>query len=371
VISFAMNKTTVVGMMGALGVCALSMPAFAGEEVSTDGKKTVVEPAAHERQWGSITLGVKSSSDLTSGYLDTITPFWTTPTTMLALNTRATYDNRDQSLNSYGLIARAMLPDQNLIFGVNGYYDAVHSQFGSDFDQAGFGAEVLTHWVDARFNYYLPEDTRYEIGRSTSVKSDKRIGPIFPVRTSSTNLALQQTTTRTEKRKTVKRFDEALQGWNAEVGFLLPGLDQYMEVRAFAGAYGYQNPFGSDYVGFKARVEARIVPAITANVEYWDDANLMGGHWTGELRVTVPFSIFNLASGRNPFEGAAEAFTFRKRDFSERMGDLVLRSHREFSTSGVPSGGQPRPTTDSTGETNTVGNVTLQPKPKVVVQPPT
>jgi hypothetical protein len=317
---------------------------------------------------GSLTLGVKSSSDLTGGYLDSITPFWAPGSALFALNTRSTYDNRDQSLNSYGLIARYRVPNQDFIFGVNGYYDAVHSQQGNDFDQAGFGAEMLSRWVDVRFNYYLPEDTRYEIGRTTSVKTKTTFGPVvsdgMPTQATrpagrngiagasrlftQSTVTLTQTRTKTETKRTVKRYEAALQGWNTEAGLLIPGLDEYMEVRVFAGAYGYQNPFGKDRIGFKGRLEARVLPAITADVEYWEDASLMGGHWTGECRVTVPFSLFKLASGRNPFEGAGDQFKFRKRNFQERMGEMVMRSHREFSSSGVPGeGDQPPPVTSS------------------------
>ena len=65
-----------------------------------------------------------------------------------------------------------------------------------------------------------------------------------------------------------------------------------------------------------------------ANVEYWDDTELMGGHWTAEVSASIPFSIYNLVTGRNPFEGAAESFKPRQREFKERMSDMVIRSHR-------------------------------------------
>jgi hypothetical protein len=88
------------------------------------------------------------------------------------------------------------------------------------------------------------------------------------------------------------------------------------------------NPYGPDYDGFKARLEARLLPGVTADVEYWQDAALMGGHWTAGIRVSVPFSIYNLATGRNPFEGISECFTPRSRDLNERLGEMVHRSHR-------------------------------------------
>ena len=58
-----------------------------------------------------------------------------------------------------------------------------------------------------------------------------------------------------------------------------------------------------------------------------DDAYLKGSHWSAGVRASVPFSFFNLFSGRNPFEGAGEAFRPRQREFRERLSDMVIRSH--------------------------------------------
>ena len=59
----------------------------------------------------------------------------------------------------------AALPGHDVIVGVNAFYDAIDSQFGNQFNQFGFGAEVLTKYVDWRFNYYLPEDKEFELDR--------------------------------------------------------------------------------------------------------------------------------------------------------------------------------------------------------------
>ena len=57
-------------------------------------------------------------------------------------------------------------------------------------------------------------------------------------------------------------------------------------------------------------------------------AAFMGGHWTAGVRVSVPFSIRNLVTGRNPFEGVGEMFRPRKREFKQRMSEMIIRSHR-------------------------------------------
>ena len=119
------------------------------------------------------------------------------------------------------------------------------------------------------------------------------------------------------------RFESALEGLNVEAGFLVPGLEKYTEVRLFAGYHHYNNPFGKDFDGFQARLEARLLPGLIADVEYWDDARLMGGHWTAGLRASVPFSLFALARGQNPFAGTSDYFRPRSRDFNERLSEMV------------------------------------------------
>src|SRR5205814_366614 len=123
------------------------------------------------------------------------------------------------------------------IVGANVFWDAIHSAENNDFDQLGLGVEVLTKWVDFRFNYYLPDDAQYEIGRSSSRETSRSFGAAGFRETS--------------ERSYYKRYEAGLEGFNAEVGFQIPGLDRYADVRLFAGYYHYDNPFGHDFDGFK------------------------------------------------------------------------------------------------------------------------
>ena len=54
----------------------------------------------------------------------------------------------------------------------------------------------------------------------------------------------------------------------------------------------------------------------------------MGGHWTADLRASVPFSLGRIIRGQNPFTGFTDAFRPRQREFCERMSDMVVREHR-------------------------------------------
>jgi hypothetical protein len=304
---------------------------FAGHEIS-NGKETkeVKDTEAPVRTWfpdyppGYITAGVQASKHLTGGYIDSITGIWAPKErdAFLFLNSRYHYEDDGQFISSSGVGFRKMVTGHDIIIGGNAYWDSLHSERGNDYNQLGLGAEILTKWVDARVNYYLPDNDHYEVDRTTLHDRGFAFHDGAFVETS--------------RARYYKSYEAALEGVNAEIGFLIPGLDKYAEVRVFGGYYHYQNPFGSDFDGFKARLEARVLPGVILDLEYWDDTALMGGHWTAGARVSVPFSIFNLVTGRNPFEGIGEQFTPRHREFKERLGDMVERSHRIQTTTSGP-----------------------------------
>jgi len=337
-----------------LGFMALAIPGStqAGQPLygptGPEGKGKAVSPL--DPVPGALTLGGEFSSRLQSIYLDSITPFWRPGNATIFLNTRNNYNDSHQYESSYGLGVRYLVPDRDIIIGANAFYDATDSQFDNQFHSAGFGAEILTRWVDARFNYYLPASDDILAGTTRRRSSSTTVtGPV------QNGNVLQTTTTTRSRSQTFRTFEANLEGWNAELGFLIPGLDRYMETRVFGGYYHYNNPFASDYEGFKARLEAHFLPGVVGNVEWWNDSYLNGGHWTADVRVSVPFSFFNLAKGRNPFEGASESFRPRQREFRERLSDMVIRSHRVKT---VKSGNiETSDKTSTSTQTDTVGTV--------------
>lgn len=353
------RPSPLLGSIAALTSLVGLSTAPAGTEIeAAPGKDKIVVPAADRLPPAMLTLGAKSSSHLTEGFVDSVLPFWAPGDAVVFLNTRTSLDGNDEMIGSYGLGARYLVPGREIIVGGNAYYDSIHSRNGNDFDELGLGVEILTRWVDARFNYYLPEGKQTLTDKRSGSESDSELGPVFSNRVTPNLILFQQQRFTRSSRTTKRSYEAALEGWNAEVGFLVPGLDKYMELRFFAGAYSYDNPFGGDFTGFKARAEARILPGLIAGVEYWDDAYLTGGHWTGEFAVSVPFSIFNLAQGRNPFEGTAEMFRPRRREFRERMSDMVVRSHRVMTVTGTNTS----TTQNAVAPVATEGGLVLKPR---------
>jgi hypothetical protein len=317
-----MKATSSIHSLFAAGVAsALATHALGGTMVD---KKMMVEPERPIN--GALTLGYAGSEHLNTGTIDLLQPIHTKGReAAFFYNGRFEFDDNDQEVQSHGLVFRYRLADE-LIVGVNVYYDGLDSAYGHHFDQLGLGAEILTKWVDARVNYYLPDQKREVFHRST------RREVIRDIETGFVNDEIRDTFLRRD----FVQQEAPLEGVNTEIGFLVPGLENVAEVRLFGGYYHYLNPFGSDYKGFKGRLEARIRKGLIVDVEYWDDKVLTGGHWTGGVRLSLPFNLGNIFAGRNPFEGASEAFGPPGADFGDRMSDMVIRSHRVKSASSGP-----------------------------------
>jgi len=337
-----------------LMVVAATSATFAG----SPGKAPVPNLLPPEEPvFGRATLGGKFSDDLQSGYLDAVLGLSVNDNHALFLNLRGTLDDSDQEIFNAGLGFRVLLEDPGIILGANAYYDYINSSAGNQFNQFGFGAEVLSKWVDARFNYYLPEDGAKSSGSVTRSTTRRIKGD----RVRQGNRIVQEyfretTTTR------IDYFEVALQGWNAEVGFLVPGIEKFVELRLFAGAYGYDNPVGGDFEGVKARAEARLTDWLTLDFEYWDDKELVGGNWVAGFRVSHPFDLGALLSGQNPFrKGPPAADIPSSRSLRDRMDEMVIRSHRIYTTGSSPSSN-----TSSSEEfdgSETVGSVAPPPPP--------
>jgi hypothetical protein len=312
--------------VAALAIAAsLALQVTAKQPIS-DGKtgEGKVETPVAEPSFGRLTLGAKFAEDLQSGYVDLIGGGYFGPNTALFVNLRGTFDDNSQQLFSAGLGVRHLFEEPGVIIGANVYYDYLDTSFGNSINQLGFGAEILTKWVDARFNYYLPENDRFLVRDFDVTTRDRAMSDEF----TNGNLLQRNLTTNT----TISNFglfEEGLEGWNAEAGFLVPGLDRYFDLRLFAGGYNYQDPKGGDIGGFRARAEARVTEGVTLDLEYWEDEELVGGNWVAGVRVSLPFDIGNVFTGRNPFEGAENAFRRpATRDMRARMDEMVIRSHR-------------------------------------------
>lgn len=236
-------------------------------------------------------------------------------------------DDSEEEVN-LGLGYRYLIPDTKAIVGANMYYDSHWSEHGNQFDQLGFGLELLTEFIDGRVNYYLPENDSEPISSAPA-----KWGSPF----AQGNSVLQEYWGLVEKPR---------EGYDAEVGFKIPKIDKFAEVRVFAGYYDFESEFsgGSDLDGVKGRLEVRPCSALTFDAEVYEDKDLLGTDYFVGVRMHVPFNLGNLFAGGNPFEGAAEAFRKQpERPFAQRMTEQVIRDQYIRLESGV--GGPTRTTT--------------------------
>jgi hypothetical protein len=278
-----------------------------------------------------ITFGLRASDHLVDGYTDFLIPVWQPHENGLVFfNFRPDWNDDSQQLYSMGGGYRAYLDvvkDYPIILGANSYYDHIVTPYGNEISQWGTGVEVLSKWVDARFNYYVPEGTEFVVGDGGTT------GSIAP----STIRATGHQILSSGGGGTLTSFnlvESGLKGWYTEAGVLMPYVDRIADLRFFGGYYDYHNPSGIHIQGMKGRGELRVSDALTFDVEYYEDEELMGGKWTAGARVTVPFEFSRLAEGGNPFAGITEAFTHRSRDVKSRMTEMVIRSAR-VRTGGV------------------------------------
>jgi hypothetical protein len=194
-------------------------------ESASNGKETVPPPP--KRVWfpdeptGSFTLGTMFSEDRSGLYLNGIVGIWSPQErdAFLFLDAGFHYEDNGHSIWSTGLGFRKLWSGKNVIIGANVFWDAIDSEHENDIDQLGIGLEVLTKRVDLRFNYYLPEDDRFEVGRHSTRRTSSSFGG--------------GGITRTTDRATFRQFESGLEGFNSEVGFLL--TDRGGELRAYAG----------------------------------------------------------------------------------------------------------------------------------------
>ena len=140
---------------------------------------------------------------------------------------------------SLGLGARQYISAWDLVIGGNLFYDRFESLRGNDFNQFGFGVEVLTDRYDFRFNYFIPEgasqvansfNTNTQVATNETVFGDP-YGEAFTIKQPFT-----QTNQIRNITQVYQQLEKASEGLDMEVGVLVPYLDQFTEVRLFAGS---------------------------------------------------------------------------------------------------------------------------------------
>ncbi|MDZ7839516.1 MAG: inverse autotransporter beta domain-containing protein [Gammaproteobacteria bacterium] len=318
---------------------------------------------------GGVNLGARIGNDTGEGFVDFILPLRTREDSILFLNPRASLKDEGETELNLGLVYRHQLPGRNVIFGANAYLDRRESRHGNTFNQTGLGLEVLSNWVDARLNYYHPNDNvemiaeaqttdvdvdvdtstsvsrdteRSVIGSSTTDSGDLRFNgnnlvtggsitedTIRTATTTTTTVTRRITTTTTDR--FFEQFEQGREGWDAEIMFRLPFGDRFPQTRLGVGYYDYSSGFrgGRGISGMKSRLEMRAGPYVTLDAEIFEDEELNGTSYFLGARLHLPFDMARLVNGKNPFADVKNRIRrHNQAPFNERLDEMVMRDVR-------------------------------------------
>ena len=261
--------------------------------------------------------------------------------TSLGLSWRHLFSH--QSVEALKESGPAGFMDEGLYVGANLFFDMLDTQNDNRFWQLGLGAEIGTRYLELRGNYYLPLTDRELVQRAETVRTVtttqtqyKTVGTASGtggvpfasgnqiVQDYGTQTTYATTTSRTITIRTVTElFEDGMEGWDAELAFLIPRLDEWMDIRLLAGYFSLDNqPFGpqgfgtGNVEGWKAGIEVRPVPALLLTAMWYEDERFTGANWTVGMQFQIPL-------GRE----CKEAFLPRRRHLVERLAEPVRRQN--------------------------------------------
>ena len=265
-----------------------------------------------------LTLGIRAQESETEGVGDVLIPLWRGPRSMLLANIRAAASDHDEEELNIGVGVRHLV-EARVPFMVGGFvfYDGRWTKHHNRFDQLGLSAEFLSDWVDARFNYYLPNHDTALVDRQEveSVVESRRVtesaesawgepyGRVHSiVQDRVTTWTRQERWTRETTTHLFENWEAALEGWDAEIGVRLPLCERFFETRVFGGYQYFDHPFGGHLKGAQGRIELRALEGrLLLDAQVFENRELNLSDWRAGVRMRLPFELSALAQKRNPF----------------------------------------------------------------------
>jgi len=217
-------------------------------------------------------------------YLETVQPLYQSAD---KLDTFFTHDRisiqDERGTYSAGLGYRKLLFDENLLAGINTFFDYqdLHRHY-----RQGLGLEAITKKWEARVNSYFG-------------LSPKRV---------------------VEETSTSKTYEKAVDGYDVELGGPVPYLPW---LKVFGSYYYYDYKKFKDMEGGKLRAEVKPFKFITINLEGYDD-NKGDREYRMDMRVNFAFDDFSAKSICSAFKVAKEPY--QDIDLKERTLDRVERN---------------------------------------------
>lgn len=371
------------------GICALMATCHvaaltAGPAAASAGKEA--KAVTLEDRWslpGTFGGGVKTTGDYTDGNLFLVVPLHSSlgregvlGGDVLFLEPYTSWGERGEVAASLGLGWRHLFNDQSVTaitrhdghqagfmeegfyVGGNVFVDMLDTEADNQFWQLGFGLEAGTRYLEVRGNYYLPLSGRQlaeEIRTRETVTSSRTrtVQTTTPLNQPfATGNSIQQdalfttrratTTSTTTIERLFQRFEDGMEGWDAEVAVLVPGLDKYCDLKLIGGYFRFDNqPFGpqtggtGNVEGWKAGLELRPVPAVVLTATWYEDERFVGDDWLFGLRMELPFEMGDLGDGKTFWKRISESFRPRRRHLAERLAEPVHRQNAAIKVASV------------------------------------
>jgi len=309
------------------------------------------------------------------GFLDILIPLYQQSDSIVFINPRVSLRDEGEVEANLGVGYRRKLPDKDIILGGNLFIDSRESKYNNRFTQYGAGFEILSNRIDARVNYYKPED-KYELigsfnteeaavdvdrsvsrrttssssqnsritriqstgsnadpafrGENIVVEGQRTITTTATDKTTRTDVTTTTTTkkTTTTTRRLFEQFEGALEGFDAEIGYLLPLSGHAPEVRLFGGYYDFDRRLSNqeDIKGLKGRIEVRTGPYFTFDAEVFEDDKLNDTKYFVGARLHIPLKR---KGGKKLFSDLKQSFkSFRQRPVESRLTEQIIRDVR-------------------------------------------
>lgn len=378
------TRTYVWGTLCVLMATSHVAPLTAGPAGASAGKES--KAVTLEDRWslpGTFGGGIKTTGEYTDGNLFLVVPLHSSlgregilGGDVLFLEPYTSWGERGEVAASLGLGWRHLFSDQSVTaitrhdghqagfmeegfyVGANVFVDMLDTEADNQFWQLGFGVEAGTRYLEVRGNYYLPLSDRqlaeeirtretFTSSRTRTYQSTTPLNQPFATGNSIQQDALfttrrATTTSTTTIERLFQRFEDGMEGWDAEVAVLVPGLDKYCDLKLVGGYFKFDNqPFGpqtggtGNVEGWKAGVELRPVPALVLTATWYEDERFVGDDWLFGLRMELPFEMGDLGDGKTFWKRISDSFRPRRRHLAERLAEPVHRQNAAIKVASV------------------------------------
>lgn len=268
---------------------------------------------------GQFTTGAGVGYESSFGSVFGFIPFAQTPgESLYYFNGRANVDTEDGNFGGNALLGyRQYAPQLDTVFGGYIGLDIQNTSHEHTFNQIGVGFEALGNPWEFRANGYIPLGDRRELITEVNIADQT---------TASTTFNFQDNflafSSLIPGNTNIKVYEESLMGLDIEGGVRLLDWGNG-NLRGYLGAYFYDTPSGSGFVGLSSRLLAEVSDNFNAGIAFTTD-----GEFGTNLVFTVGASLGGAPNAKKN-QSALESVVARLGDRLHRQPTIALRQKKE------------------------------------------